>query len=495
VDNTLDVIFTTKENEEFLYVSPAVKNALGYDPEQLLGKPFISFVYPEDVPLLKEEIKRSYKTDYFISKEIEYRMRHASGEPVWVVSRGTRLVDSNGNFRYFIGIIRNVTEHKLMDQERQKLEDKSQVANRLAAVGEMAAGIAHEINNPLAGVLGFSQMLLERDDIPEGIKSDLKLIADGSQRVADIVRRLLTFARQAKPIKTLVNLNDIIDNTLKLREYVLKTNNIQVVKRFDADLPSTIADPGQLQQVFLNLIVNAEQAMKKANGKGTLTITTEVKDNNIYTSFQDDGPGISKENLSHLFEPFFTTKDVGEGTGLGLSLSRSIILEHNGIMRVESEFGHGATFIIELPIIEEPPAEDVINKINQGQLALIKSGRIMVVDDELPVRTLLEKVLAPMGYSIETINDADTVLNRLKAGEKYDVILLDIRMPGMSGTELYTHILETVPTLKGRIIIITGDVMGLDIKDFLTKNNLPSLAKPFDIKLLKEIIDKIIKVV
>jgi CheY-like chemotaxis protein len=233
--------------------------------------------------------------------------------------------------------------------------------------------------------------------------------------------------------------------------------------------------------------------MKKANGKGTLTITTEVKDNNIYTSFQDDGPGISKENLSHLFEPFFTTKDVGEGTGLGLSLSRSIILEHNGIMRVESEFGHGATFIIELPIIEEPPAEDVINKINQGQLALIKSGRIMVVDDELPVRTLLEKVLAPMGYSIETINDADTVLNRLKAGEKYDVILLDIRMPGMSGTELYTHILEKAPELKGRIIIITGDVMGLDIKEFLTKHNLPSLSKPFDIKLLKEIIDKIIK--
>ncbi|MGA7728804.1 MAG: PAS domain S-box protein [Dehalococcoidales bacterium] len=493
VDNTLDVIFTTKENEEFLYVSPAVKNALGYDPEQLIGKPFISFVYPEDVPLLQEEIKRSYRTDYLISKEIEYRMRHASGEPVWVVSRGTRLVDSNGNFRYFIGIIRNVTEHKLMDQERQKLEDKSQVANRLAAVGEMAAGIAHEINNPLAGVLGFSQMLLERDDIPEGIKSDLKLIADGSQRVADIVRRLLTFARQAKPIKTLVNLNDIIDNTLKLREYVLKTNNIQVVKRFDADLPSTFADPGQLQQVFLNLIVNAEQAMKKANGKGTLTITTEAKDNNIYASFQDDGPGISKENLRHLFEPFFTTKDVGEGTGLGLSLSRSIILEHNGIMRVESEFGQGATFIIELPIIEEPPAEDAANKITQGQLSLIKSGRIMVIDDELPVRTLLEKVLTPMGYSIETVDDADTVLNRLKAGEKYDVILLDIRMPGMSGTELYTHILEKAPELKGRIIIITGDVMGLDIKEFLTKHNLPSLSKPFDIKLLKEIIDKIIK--
>jgi len=494
VENTLDVIFTTNENEEFVYISPSVKSMLGYDPEQLIGKPFISFVYQEDVPLLQQEIKNNYRTDYLVSKDIEYRMRHASGEPVWVLSRGTRMVDSNSNFRDFIGIIRNITEHKLMDQERQKLEDKSHVANRLAAVGEMAAGIAHEINNPLTGVLGFSQMLLQREDLPEEIKAELKLIADGSQRVADIVRRLLTFARQAKPIKTLVNLNDIIDNTLKLREYVLKTNNIQVVKRYDADLPSTIADPGQLQQVFLNLIVNAEQAMKKANGKGMLTITTETKDNNIFISFQDDGPGISKENLGHLFEPFFTTKDVGEGTGLGLSLSRSIILEHNGIMRVDSEFGHGATFTIELPIIEELPIEDeAINKITQGQLSLVKSGRIMVVDDESGVRTLLEKLLTPMGYSVETVNDTDTVLNILKAGEKYDVVLLDIRMPGMSGTELYTHILEKAPALKGRIIIITGDVMGLDIKDFLTKNNLPSLAKPFDIKLLKERIEDIVR--
>ena len=197
-------------------------------------------------------------------------------------------------------------------------------------MGEMAAGIAHEINNPLTGVIGFSQMLLEKQNVPEDIKEDVRIIADGSQRVADIVKRLLTFARQTKPIKTLANLNELIENTLKLRDYVLKTANIDVVTRFDPELPWSVVDPGQLQQVFLNLIVNAEQAMKEAHGKGTLTITTEKKENNIRISFQDDGPGITKENMGHLFEPFFTTKDVGEGTGLGLSLSRSIILEHGG---------------------------------------------------------------------------------------------------------------------------------------------------------------------
>ena len=231
----------------------------------------------------------------------------------------------------------DITERKQAEKEKQELEAKAQVASRLAAVGEMAAGIAHEINNPLTGVIGFSQLLLEKQNIPEDIKDDIRVIADGSRRVADIVKRLLTFARQTKPIKTLANLNELIENTLKLRDYVLKTANIEVVTRFDPELPWSIVDPGQLQQVFLNLIVNAEQEMKKAHGKGTLTITTEKKENNIRMSFKDDGPGITKENLGHLFEPFFTTKESGEGTGLGLSLSRSIILEHGGTMNVESE--------------------------------------------------------------------------------------------------------------------------------------------------------------
>jgi CheY-like chemotaxis protein len=243
--------------------------------------------------------------------------------------------------------------------------------------------------------------------------------------------------------------------------------------------------------VFLNLIVNAEQEMKKAHGKGTLTITTEKNENNIRISFQDDGPGITKENMGHLFEPFFTTKDVGEGTGLGLSLSRSIVLEHGGIMSVKSEFGQGATFIIELPIVESPPAEITTSNQIKAQPLLEKSGRILVVDDEPGVRALLEKVLILIGYKVDTITDAKIAMDKLDAGAKYDAILLDIRMPGMNGIELYAHILEKIPELKSKIIIVTGDVMGADIKDFLAKNNLPSLAKPFDIKLLKETINKI----
>jgi len=267
-----------------------------------------------------------------------------------------------------------------------------------------------------------------------------------------------------------------------------------VVTRCDPDLPWSVVDPGQMQQVFLNLIVNAEQAMKKAHGKGTLTITTKKIDNNIRISFQDDGPGITEENLGHLFEPFFTTKEPGEGTGLGLSLSRSIVLEHNGQMSVESEFGRGATFIIELPIIEALPSEiEASIPMITDQPLSTKQGRILVVDDEAGVRTLIEKTLTRMGHSVDVINDAGAALDIIDAGTVYDVILTDVRMPGMSGIELYPLILRKMPSMKNRIIFITGDVMGLDIRTFLNQNNLPYLAKPFDIELLKEKIDTILK--
>jgi CheY-like chemotaxis protein len=357
----------------------------------------------------------------------------------------------------------------------------------------MAAGIAHEINNPLTSVIGFSQLLLEKQNIPEDVKDDVRIISDGSQRVADIVKRLLTFARQTKPAKTMANLNELIENTLKLREYVLKTANINVITKFDPELPLSLVDPGQLQQVFLNLIVNAEQEMKKAHGKGTLTITTEKKENNIRMSFQDDGPGITQETLGRLFEPFFTTKAVGEGTGLGLSLSRSIVLEHGGTLNVESEFGHGATFIVEIPIIESLPSDVATSTLeSKVEPAAIKKGKILVVDDEHGVRTLLERVLTESGHSVDTIGDASKALDKISAGVNYDVILTDARMPGMSGTEMYSRILEKTPEMKNRIIFITGDVMGLDIKSFLVQNNLSYLAKPFDIEALKEKINSII---
>jgi PAS domain S-box-containing protein len=319
------------------------------NPEKNMGRPVIDFFVPE---LREESQTRSklHSSGLPAPENFESKLQREDGSQIPVQIQRSQLQLSDGMAN--IAFITDITERKDAENKRHQLEDKAQINSRLTAVGEMAAGVAHEINNPLTAVIGFSQLLLEKQNVPEDIRDDIRIIADGSKRVADIVKRLLTFARQTKPVKTLANLNEVIDNTLKLRQYVLKTANINVVTNYDLELPWSVVDPGQIQQVFLNLIVNAEQAMKKTHGKGILKITTERKGNFIRISFQDDGPGIAKENMKHLFEPFFTTKDIGEGTGLGLSLSRSIVLEHGGQMIVESESGQGATFIVELPFVD-----------------------------------------------------------------------------------------------------------------------------------------------
>ena len=379
----------------------------------------------------------------------------------------------------FISFCRDVTKHKLAEVESQQLRDKAEISSRLASVGEMAAGIAHEINNPLTGVIGFSEILLT-ENLPPEIKEQLRIIADGSQRVKDIVKRMLTFARQNKPMKISANIHELIDNTLGIRSYVLKTANIEVIRDYDPSLPWITADPSQLQQVFLNLIVNAEYAMKKAHDKGNLTITTEAKDKHIRISFRDDGPGMSPEIIKKLFNPFFTTKDPGEGTGLGLSLSRSIILEHNGTIGVESEPGKGANFIITLPVTLT--MEEAISDTTADTTALIekvRAARILVVDDEYAIRTLVSKILATSGHTVDTTGEPEVVLLKLE-NTSYDVVILDMRMPDMSGMELYAKIIEKHPELTRKVIFITGDTSDLDVRDYLNQNDLPYISKPFD---------------
>ena len=485
MDTSITGIRISDMENHTMYANKALMDIFGYSNiDEVETKPPHEFYTPESYAGYLERNKRLQHGEP-MPPQVELDILRKDGSIRHLrVSMKEIMWDRNQRYQT---IYTDITEDKKAEQEKQRIEEKAQVASRLAAMGEMAAGIAHEINNPLTGVLGFSQIMISKENIPEDIKDDLRLIAESSQRVADIVKRLLTFARQAKPVKSFVNLNDLIDNTLKLRDYVLKTANIEVVTRLDPKLPWSYVDPGQLQQVFLNLIVNAEQAMKEAHGKGTLTISTETKDNVIRIVFQDDGPGISKENLIHLFEPFFTTKAPGEGTGLGLSLSRSIILEHEGKMNVESEVGHGAAFIIELPVIEIPlPSVAAASPVVKPKPTVTRKGKIMVVDDEPVVRSTLAKVLTRMGHTVDAIADARKAIEKLDSGAAYDLILSDVRMPGMNGIELYSRILEKAPAMKNKIIFITGDVMGVDIKTFLSNNNLPYLAKPFDIELLKE---------
>jgi len=260
----------------------------------------------------------------------------------------------NGHERMFVANVLQMGEGEVLlllsdVTEGRARQEQLYLTDRLASVGEMAAGIAHELNNPLTGVVGLSQMLLD-EEMSDDAKADLKLIYSEAQRAAAVVKNLLAFARQHTAERQAVQINAIVGDVLSLRAYEQKVNNIRVITRFDNHLPEIIADPFQIQQVFLNIVLNAEQAMLAAHQKGTLTVTTERVDGNIKVSFSDDGPGISPENMRKLFSPFFTTKDVGKGTGLGLSVCYGIVTNHGGRIYAQSELGKGATFVVELPV-------------------------------------------------------------------------------------------------------------------------------------------------
>ena len=248
---------------------------------------------------------------------------------------------------------KSIQEKEKAEEETVKIEQQLQLAGRLAAVGELAAGVAHELNNPLAAIQAYAQFIASREDLDSTLQKDMETIYRESQRASKITGNLLAFARRDKPEKTLISINEVLQEALELHGYRLKVNNIEVVSDLDPELPKTMADSHQMQQVFVNLMTNAEQAMTQEHGRGTLVLTSRSSDGMIQVSFTDSGPGISDEDRERLFDPFFTTKEVGQGTGLGLSICYGIIQKHNGRLYAETVRGGGASMVVEIPIILE----------------------------------------------------------------------------------------------------------------------------------------------
>jgi len=321
------------------FVNDEWPRVTGYSRDELLSMSFFDLVHPKYHQAYMERHQRKMRGEV-IPGLFEISILRKDGTEVFVEL--TSACTTYRGERVIVCYIRDITE-------RKRTEEQLTVTDRLASIGELAAGIAHELNNPLTSIIGFSQLLLDKD-VPADIKDDLRIIHSEARRTAEVVRNLLIFARKHTPVKQMVNINSIIEKVLELRAYEQRVSNIQVITRFASDLPEVVADYFQLQQVFLNIVINAEYFMTEADQRGTLTITTQRTGDIIKASVADDGPGISKENLGHLFDPFFTTKEVGKGTGLGLSICHGIITGHGGKIYAESEPGKGATFIVELPI-------------------------------------------------------------------------------------------------------------------------------------------------
>ena len=481
LENSPSPIIVINPDTSIDYVNPALEKITGFTAEDLIGqKPPYPFWTGEQQAKIDEDFRTAFRRKGADRVEEEFQTRDGRRFTVEITSRP---VIHNGQFQYYLASWMDITERKRAEAEKEKLERRAQVKSRLASIGEMASGIAHEINNPLTGVIGFSELLMEKD-IPDELKEDVRIINDGAERVAEIVNRLLAFSRQHEPQRRSTDINSVIENTLALRKYSLETNNIEITTSLDPDLPVTLADAGQLQQVFMNIIINAEKEMKSAHGRGRLTVKTEHKDDIIRISFQDDGPGIAEENLEKIFNPFFTTREVGEGTGLGLSLSYGIIAEHNGKLYVKSQPGQGATFFIELPVIEECQTPSSSSK-EEREAADETDGRILVMDDEPAVLSLISRIISGEGYKVETASCGEEAIELIK-NNSYELLLSDIKLPGLSGIDVYREIGRVDPSLQKRIIFITGDVIGSDTADFLDSTGAPYITKPIDIARLKK---------
>ena len=336
-DSITDLISIHSIDNRIVRMNRAFADAFKSTPKELLGKTCYELVHGTKEPLPNCPHQQTLKTGKsamaeFFEPSLEMHLQVATSP----------ILDPKGELAGSVHITRDVTERKRMDEQLI-------MTDRLASIGELASGIAHELNNPLTSVIGFSQLLME-GNIPDEIKEDLGIVCSEAQRASNIVKNLLTFARKHAPVKQLSRVNTIIEDVLRLRAYEQKVSNIEVKEQLATDLPEIMVDYFQLQQVFLNIIVNAENAMLEAHGRGKLVITTERVNHVVRTSFVDNGPGITKENLSRIFAPFFTTKEVGKGTGLGLSICHGIVSAHGGQIYAKSEHGKGATFIVELPI-------------------------------------------------------------------------------------------------------------------------------------------------
>jgi PAS domain S-box-containing protein len=396
-----------------------------------------------------------------------------------VIERYVRpVLDDEGGRLGWLEVYRDVTNQR-------QFQSKLLQTEKMAALGQLVSGIAHELNNPLTAIMGYAQLLLGRDLRPPQL-AETKNIFQEAERARRIVKNLLYFAREAKPERMPADLNEIIQRTLALRGYELKVENIEVECELDPHLPVTMADAYQLQQVVLNLIVNAEQALLHGRGSGRIWIRTHrPSESRIALEVADDGPGIPPEVASRVFDPFFTTKPPGVGTGLGLSIVYGIVHEHGGEVFLESTPGAGARFVVEIPIVPVPARTTSAEKqLPEAAPMRGPAGRILVVEDEPTVAQLIADVLREEGHQVDAVVDSQEGLNCI-ARTRYDLVICDLRMPRLDGPAFYDALVRSGSPVQHKIIFITGDTLAPRTLEFLEPHGLPYLAKPFLVEELK----------
>src|SRR5216684_2193217 len=426
----------------------------------------------------------------------EFQMLHPAPR---VLERAARpILDPIGRMLGRVEIYRDLTAQRVFHSKLLQTE-------KLAALGQMVSGVAHELSNPLTSIAGYAHRLLARQDFP-GRTDEVRHIYEEAERAGTILRQLLLNARETVPERRMVSLNQIVQRAMDLQRFSFAAEKIRVEIDLDPVLPFIQGDPGHLQQVLMNLVGNAQQAIEQHGRGGTIRLSTKrIGERRVLLEVADNGPGIPQIILARIFDPFFTTKPVGVGTGLGLSIVLGVVREHGGQVHVSSPPQGGAVFQIELPAASEmaydealgspPPAPASIHsgmpkpasRENRLGLALGsgKAARVLVVEDEPTVARLIADVLEDEGMHVEVLQDGREALDRA-ARQSFDLVFCDMKMPGLDGQHFYKALERSGNPLRERFLFVTGDVIAAQTREFLERNHLPHVAKPFRVEELTE---------
>ena len=472
VESASDAIVTLDANGRFTTVNHAAEIISGYRREELVGQWFAPMLSDDELPKALAHFQKALagETGLF---ETQFYRKDGEGRTI-SVTYSTPQRDEE-----VLCLIRDVTDQKMLQEQLIQSE-------KMSAIGQLVSGVAHELNNPLAGISAFAQLLLAEKRFPPDQRTAAETIYSEARRASRIVQNLLTFARQHKAEKGPAAINQVLDDTLELRGYELRVRGIDVRREYDEALPDTMGDAHQLQQVFLNLITNAEQAMERAEGRHhRLTVRTRRSGDAIRIEIEDSGSGVPANLLERIFNPFFTTKPTGHGTGLGLSISLGIVREHEGRIWAENAPQGGARFVVELPVIVprvsgEFPAALAAHPVGD-------SLHILVVDDEASVRVALQRYLAARGHDVETTASGQDALGLLRAGE-YDAVIVDMRMPDLSGEQLFEQLRSADREHAERVIFTTGDLVSEQMRRFLDGSGRPCVPKPFEFSSFDQVL-------
>jgi PAS domain S-box-containing protein len=465
-EQAADGIFTVDETGHLTSANLIMERAMGHRRGQLIGTHCCMLLDAS-----QRETARQLLEDTLAGKRqrAEITFRDVAGRDRIGSITCTPIIE-HGRVSGGLGIVRDVTQERRFAEELRQRE-------KLAAVGQLVSGVAHELNNPLAGISAFAQLLEGAGPLTAEQRDAVETIQKEAKRAAKIVSSLLLFSRQRQPERSSVDVNRVLLDALALRRFVLSTEQIEIVTNLEPDLPPTWADPFQLQQVVLNLLINAEHALKGRKGKRRLVLRTQRVGDRIVASVSDTGPGVPEELSRRLFEPFFTTKPVGEGSGLGLAISHGIIRQHGGHLRLRTPSSAGATFEIDLAIHVGQDDESQSMTVTDA-FGVPRQRRFLIVDNEPAMRQALQHHLRRSGCFADAVGDANSAL-ALLATRSYGSIFLDLHLSELAGETLFAELVERDPDHAGRVIFATGDLESPPVRHFLQSAGRPFVGKPF----------------